>query len=80
VVATYIGVALYVILYAGYTLYQRFYLREPHFVPLQDVDLETDAVWTKGEGVAIREQESRERDEAIRQGGWSAITARFIHR
>ncbi|KII94543.1 hypothetical protein PLICRDRAFT_33339 [Plicaturopsis crispa FD-325 SS-3] len=62
VVATYVGVALYIILYGGYTLYERFHLKErQHFVPLLKVDFETDAVWGPGEGEVIR---SRDREEA----------------
>ncbi|KAJ3505855.1 hypothetical protein NLJ89_g7194 [Agrocybe chaxingu] len=58
VVATYIGVALYTILYTGYTLYERFFLgRTQHFVPLAEVDLVTDAVWGPGEGPGIRARE-----------------------
>ncbi|CAA7259463.1 unnamed protein product [Cyclocybe aegerita] len=58
VVATYIGVALYTILYTGYTLYERFFLgKTKHFVPLAEVDLVTDAVWGPGEGPAIRARE-----------------------
>ncbi|KAF9476781.1 hypothetical protein BDN70DRAFT_811712 [Pholiota conissans] len=54
VVATYIGVALYIILYSGYTLYERLYLkRTTHFVPVLEVDLTTDAVWGPGEGAAV---------------------------
>ncbi|KAF9008051.1 amino acid permease-domain-containing protein [Cyathus striatus] len=45
VVATYIGVADYVILYAGYTIYERvFEGRKSHFVPLKEVDFVSYAV------------------------------------
>lgn len=52
VVATYIGVGVFVILYAGYTLYEIFALKttKPHFVPLLEADLDTNAVWGPGEG------------------------------
>lgn len=54
-VATYIGVALYIILYCGYSVYERFVLhRSTHFVPLREVDLVTDAVWGPGEGEEVR--------------------------
>ncbi|KAF8582413.1 hypothetical protein K439DRAFT_155882 [Ramaria rubella] len=60
IVATYIGVALYIILYAGYGLYERFWLnRRQHFVPLLEVDLDTDAVWKSGEGHLIRERDGQ---------------------
>ncbi|KAF9461615.1 amino acid permease/ SLC12A domain-containing protein [Collybia nuda] len=63
VVATYIGVALYVILYSGYSLYERFYLgRLNHFVPVSEVDLVKDAVWGPGEGDIIREQDRQEQE------------------
>ncbi len=65
IVASYIGVALYIVLYAGYTLYDRFVVRSPlHFVPLMEVDLDTDAVWRPGEGQLIR---AREREEIRRK-------------
>lgn len=65
IVASYIGVALYIVLYAGYALYDRFVVRSPrHFVPLMQVDLDTDAVWRPGEGQLIRE---KEREEIRRQ-------------
>ena len=62
VVATYIGVGLYALCYAGYTLYERLWLKQrTHMVPLLSVDLDTDAVWGRGEGVKIREQQALER-------------------
>ncbi|KAG2738095.1 hypothetical protein P692DRAFT_20842171 [Suillus brevipes Sb2] len=60
VAATYIGVALYIVLYSGYTIYERFGLGiRQHFVPLLEVDLQTDAVWKPGEGTIIRDDEGR---------------------
>ncbi|KIK32579.1 hypothetical protein CY34DRAFT_101158 [Suillus luteus UH-Slu-Lm8-n1] len=60
VAATYIGVALYIILYSGYAVYERFGLGiRQHFVPLLEVDLQTDAVWKPGEGAIIRDDEGR---------------------
>lgn len=67
VVATYIGVALYIVLYSGYTLYERFQMKvQAHFVPLLEVDFETDAVWKPGEGNIIR---ARERATAVAEAG-----------
>jgi len=61
VIATYIGVALCIMLYFGFTLWERFHqTKRPHFVPLLDVDLETDAVWKFGQGAAIRERDRLE--------------------
>jgi len=57
VVATYIGVALYIVLYVGYTLYETVYLGKPlkrHFIPASAADLDTDAVWAPGEGPVVR--------------------------
>ena len=49
VVATYIGVATFVLLYAGYALYERFGLKKTqHLVQLAEVDLDRDAVWGSG--------------------------------
>jgi len=63
VVATYIGLALYILFYGGYVIYERFILKtkRPHFVPLLEVDLVTDAVRQPGEGEQVRENERRER-------------------
>ncbi|KAG1758917.1 amino acid permease-domain-containing protein [Suillus occidentalis] len=66
VAATYIGVALYVVLYSGYTVYERFGLGiRQHFVPLLEVDLQTDAVWKPGEGTIIRDDEGRGGEGAV---------------
>ncbi|PPQ77160.1 hypothetical protein CVT25_010788 [Psilocybe cyanescens] len=68
VVATYIGVALYIILYTGYTLYEKFFLHRPlssHFIPALQVNLDTDAVWAPGEGDATRARDRKEREERI---------------
>ncbi|KAH7910314.1 amino acid permease-domain-containing protein [Hygrophoropsis aurantiaca] len=62
VVATYIGICLYIVLYVGYTVYERFGLKKTqHFVPLLEVDFDTDAVWKPGEGNTIRSQDQLER-------------------
>ncbi|KAJ8594082.1 hypothetical protein M405DRAFT_809739 [Rhizopogon salebrosus TDB-379] len=61
VAATYIGIILYVALYIGYTMYERFRLGiRQHFVPLLEVDFETDAVWKPGEGAMIQDQDQYE--------------------
>ncbi|KAF8432981.1 amino acid permease-domain-containing protein [Boletus edulis BED1] len=58
VVATYIGVVLYVVLYVGYVAYERCVLgKRTHLVPLLEVDLETDAAWKLGDAVRFREEE-----------------------
>ncbi|KIP02036.1 hypothetical protein PHLGIDRAFT_79723, partial [Phlebiopsis gigantea 11061_1 CR5-6] len=71
IVATYIGLGLYIVAYVGYTLWARFVVRAPHhFVPLDEVDLDTDAVWAPGEGAAVRAREAdaqRMQDEADAQ-------------
>jgi amino acid permease len=76
VVATYIGIALYLVLYIGFSIYQRFYLHEHHFIPLTSVDLDTDAVWPRGHGVILRRQEKGERSKLIEAGGWRAWWAK----
>ncbi|KAF8967512.1 amino acid permease-domain-containing protein [Flammula alnicola] len=66
VVATYIGVALYVVLYNGYSIYERFFLlKTAHFVPKSEVDFETDAVWGPGEGDAVRARDRKEYEEKV---------------
>ena len=59
VVATYIGVVLYVALYVGYLAYERFVLgKRQHVIPLLEVDLETDAVWKAGDAARLREEDA----------------------
>ncbi|EGO02342.1 hypothetical protein SERLA73DRAFT_49618 [Serpula lacrymans var. lacrymans S7.3] len=66
VVATYVGVCLYIILYLGYTIYERFVLKKTqHFVPLLEVDFETDAVWKPGQGDVVRERDRQEKQIAV---------------
>ncbi|CCL99553.1 uncharacterized protein FIBRA_01571 [Fibroporia radiculosa] len=61
VVATYIGVAVYVLLYIGHSVYEIVLLKNSvHLIPLQEVDLDTDAVWKPGEGRLVREQDKRD--------------------
>ena len=56
---------LYIVLYGGYVVYERFGLgRRQHFVPLLEVDLETDATWKAGDAVRFREE-----DELYKAGG-----------
>jgi len=66
VVATYIGVALYIVLYSGYTLYEKFILKKiGHFVPSSEVDFVTDAVWGPGDGDTIRARDLKEHEDKI---------------
>lgn len=76
VVATYIGVALYIVLYVGYVAYERFGLgKRQHLVPLLSVDLETDAAWKAGDAVRLREE-----DELHKAGAswWGNVRRRII--
>ena len=61
-VATYIGVALYIILFSGYMIYERFYKgKKTHFIiPSSEVDLASDAVWEPGQGDQIRAQDQKD--------------------
>ena len=68
VVATYIGVAVYIVAYFGYWAYELFWLKKrSHMVPLTEVDLDTDAVWRPGDGARIREEEAEEREKELRE-------------
>jgi amino acid permease len=79
VVATYVGLAVYVLLYVGYTIYQRIAMPGvPHFVPLLEADLDSDAVWGPGEGAAIKEQEAQKRKEIMAHGSWRERMATFF--
>lgn len=76
VVATYIGVVLYIVLYAGYVAYERFGLgRRQHLVPLLGVDLETDAAWKAGDAARFREE-----DELHKAGAswWGDVRRRIM--
>ncbi|KDR69445.1 hypothetical protein GALMADRAFT_1352458 [Galerina marginata CBS 339.88] len=63
VVATYIGVAMYITLYGGYTLYEKFVTgKKYHLVLTAAIDFATDAVWRPGDGDAIRERDRQEHE------------------
>jgi hypothetical protein len=76
-VATYIGLGLFVITYAGYWIYEVLTKRGPHLVPLADIDLATDAVWAPGEGAGIRDRDQVNLQRDIAAGGWRAWLARL---
>jgi amino acid permease len=64
VVATYIGVALYAVLFLGYMIYERFCEgKTRHFVPSAEVDLASDAVWEPGQGDKIRAQDQQDSEK-----------------
>ncbi|EIW61174.1 uncharacterized protein TRAVEDRAFT_26868, partial [Trametes versicolor FP-101664 SS1] len=68
VVATYIGLAIYILCYVGYWVYDRFWpagnrVHRVHLVPLMEMDLDTDAVWGQGGGARMREKEAAERTQ-----------------
>ncbi|KAJ3482908.1 hypothetical protein NLI96_g6672 [Meripilus lineatus] len=87
VVATYVGVLVYAVLYIGYTLYSKYYLKSPcHFVPLSQVDLDTGAVWKRGEGDSFRQREKemvekREQEEGTAHGlrHWWRRTRKHVY-
>ncbi|KAI6159956.1 amino acid permease/ SLC12A domain-containing protein [Pisolithus thermaeus] len=61
VVATYIGVTLYLLFYVEYVVYSRLVLgKRQRVVPLPKVDLDTDAVWKRGEGLQVRQRDTLE--------------------
>jgi amino acid permease len=61
IIATYIGLVLYILAYIGYGLYECFVMKAPHhFVPLMEVDLDTHAVWRPGEGKEVLAREAEE--------------------
>ena len=63
-VATYIGVALYIVLFFGYMIYEKFYEGKAIlFVPSSEVDLVSDAVWEPGQGEQIREQDRKDSEK-----------------
>ncbi|KAG6830128.1 hypothetical protein H0H87_009098 [Tephrocybe sp. NHM501043] len=80
VVATYIGVVLYIILYTGYSVYEWRWGNNRHWVPAAEVDFVTDAVWQAGEGDAIREQEKEERKAEIQGLASWELAGRWIRK
>lgn len=58
--ATYIGLALYAVLYAEYTLHEHSLRKRVRLVPLREVDLDTGAVWGAGESRADADEKLRE--------------------
>ncbi|CDO77231.1 hypothetical protein BN946_scf184747.g44 [Trametes cinnabarina] len=85
IVATYLGLVVYIVCYLGYWIYERFWLKQTtHLVPLMDVDLDTDAVWPAGGGARVREQEQEAREkrdmEDIAQGKRTKVMLRQIGR
>ena len=61
VVATYVIIILYIILFCGFILYERFYLgKKTHFISKLDVDFVSDAVWRPGEREKILAQDHKD--------------------
>ncbi|KAL4076475.1 amino acid permease, theoretically lysine-specific [Scleroderma citrinum] len=77
VVATYIGVVLYVTLYGGYMIYERHSLgKKQHLIPLLEVDLDTDAVWKHGEGSQVRKEAESQKPQ---WRSWPAYITNYIY-
>jgi amino acid permease len=69
VIAAYIGVILYIAFFVGYTVYELLTDgKKPFLVPLDEVDLVTDAVWKPGDGDIGHKRERHEEG----QDGWLA--------
>ena len=65
-VATYIGVALFIILFSGYLIYERLFQgKTKHFIPKSEVDLVSDAVWEPGQGDRIRAQDQKDSEKKV---------------
>ena len=74
--ATYLGVALLVALYVGHVMYEQCVLgQRGRLVPLLEVDLDTDAVWTAGDAVRFREAEAHARAEV---SWWGNVCRRVV--
>ncbi|KAF8165965.1 amino acid permease-domain-containing protein [Crassisporium funariophilum] len=77
VVATYIGVAVYIVLYTGYSLYERYYMKiTQHFVPESQINFTTHAVWGPGEGDVIRARDRKEFEDRVSSQPSSAARVR----
>ncbi|KAI6098542.1 amino acid permease-domain-containing protein [Pisolithus sp. B1] len=87
VVATYIGVTLYLLFYVEYVVYSRLVLgKRQRVVPLPKVDLDTDAVWKRGEGSQVRQRNTLEQkaleeseSERLRWKVWLVRVGRHIY-
>ncbi|KAG9317894.1 amino acid permease-domain-containing protein [Chiua virens] len=80
VVATYIGIVLYIVLYVGYIMYERLVLgKRQHIVPLLEVDLESDAAWKAGDVARLREEEEEGLLRLPEAGArWKALLKRLM--
>ncbi|KAG6818225.1 hypothetical protein H0H93_006682, partial [Arthromyces matolae] len=78
VVATYIGVVLYILLYSGYSFYEWRWGNNVHWVPTHEVDFVTDAVWKPGERDSIREQEMQEKMIKEKDSSRWRLAARWV--
>lgn len=73
VVAVYIGLAFFIVLYVGYSIYHKVKNpAEPHFIPLMQCDFESGAVWSRGGGVAMKEEEAEEKRKFLEEKGSKA--------
>lgn len=68
-VAVFIGLAYFIVLYIGYSIYHKRTSTAPHFVPLADVDLLTAAVWGPGGGAVERETAAAEKTALKQEKG-----------
>ncbi|KAI1791056.1 amino acid permease-domain-containing protein [Ganoderma leucocontextum] len=87
IIATYVGVVVFIATYVGWTAYELLWLRKrQHFVPIMEVDLDTDAVWRPGDGARVREEDQAARDkrdaqdlaEGRRWRVWARSVLRYI--
>ncbi|SCV72000.1 BQ2448_4694 [Microbotryum intermedium] len=62
-VAVYIGLVYFIILFVGYCLWHKFWIKSelPLLVPLLECDFDTGAVWGAGEGQSVKAQDDEEK-------------------
>ncbi|ORY89404.1 amino acid permease/ SLC12A domain-containing protein [Leucosporidium creatinivorum] len=79
VVAVYIGLAYFLVLLVGYSIYHKITQPGvPLFVPWAECDFDTGAVWKRGGGALVWEEEKAAKEELKREKGnvgavWSRV-------
>lgn len=82
VVSVYIGLAYFIVLFVGYCIWHKMTQKGPLFIPVAECDFETGAVWSRGGGNIMREEERRAKAELKRERGtmgavWAKVKGSF---
>jgi hypothetical protein len=82
ILAAFAITALYIFLFCGFMAYERIFEgKTKHFIPMAEVDFETDAVWKPGQGDRIRAQdleESKMKRPSMKLAIFKVLTQNFF--